>query len=136
MAEAAKAEDRKGAPAVHRNETREPVKRVERVFELLRVKPESVECKAIKGILDEGHEVEQQFSGGDALDTALIAGAQAVEHYEIARYGTLLACARHLGPSEVQDILRETLVKEEKADEILSELAEDAINPAAASAGQ
>ena len=97
-------------------------------------KAEGIQCKAIQGIIEEGQEIIKEFSGGEALDAGLIAAAQAVEHYEITRYGTLLAWAKQLELSEVQELLEETLVEEENTDELLSELAEDAINPAAASA--
>jgi len=95
-------------------------------------KPEGVECKAIQGIIAEGQEVLDEFREGEALDAGLIAAAQAIEHYEITRYGTLLAWAKQLGLSEAESLLQETLVEEENTDEVLSELAEDAINPAAA----
>ena len=132
MAEAAQAEDLKGAFTVHLQETEEQVKRLEQIFQLLGEKPAGVECKAIQGIIAEGQEVLQEFSGGEALDAGLIAAAQAVEHYEITRYGTLLAWAKQLGLSEAEELLQETLVEEENTDQILSELAEGAINPAAA----
>ena len=88
--------------------------------------------KAIQGIIEEGQEILQAFEDGEALDAGLIAAAQAVEHYEIARYGTLLAWAKQLGLSEAEGLIEETLVEEENTDQVLSELAEDAINPAAA----
>ena len=134
MAEAAQSEELRGAFAVHLKETEVQVKRLEQVFELLGEKAEGIQCKAIQGILEEGEEIINEFSGGEALDAGLIAAAQAVEHYEITRYGTLLAWAKQLELSEVQELLEETLVEEENTDELLSELAEDAINPAAASA--
>jgi ferritin-like metal-binding protein YciE len=80
----------------------------------------------------EGQEVLNEFRDGEALDAGLIAAAQAIEHYEITRYGTLLAWAKQLGFAEAEGLLQETLVEEENTDEVLSELAEDAINPAAA----
>ncbi len=95
-------------------------------------KPEGVTCQAIQGIIAEGEEVMQEFSGSEALDAGLIAAAQAVEHYEITRYGTLLAWAKQLGLSEAESLIKETLVEEENTDELLSELAEEAVNPAAA----
>ncbi|WP_201864018.1 YciE/YciF ferroxidase family protein [Microvirga soli] len=131
MAEAAQAEELKGALAVHLKETEGQVKRLEKVFQLLGEKPAGVECKAIQGIIEEGQEILQEFSGGEALDAGLIAAAQAVEHYEITRYGTLLAWAKQLGLSEAEGLIQETLIEEENTDQILSELAEDAINPAA-----
>lgn len=132
MVEAAKSPELKGAFGVHLKETEEQVKRLERVFQALGEKPQGVECKAIQGIIAEGEEVISEFSAGDALDAGLIASAQAVEHYEITRYGTLLAWANQLGQEEVAGLLKETLIEEENTDEILSELAEDSINPKAA----
>ena len=132
MAEAAQAEELRGALAVHLKETEGQVNRLEQVFQLLGEKPVGVECKAIQGIIEEGQEILQEFSGGEALDAGLIAAAQAVEHYEITRYGTLLAWAKQLGFSEAEGLIQETLIEEENTDQILSELAEDAINPAAA----
>jgi ferritin-like metal-binding protein YciE len=105
---------------------------LEQVFQLLGEKPAGVECKAIQGIIEEGQEILQEFRDGEALDAGLIAAAQAVEHYEIARYGTLLAWAKQLGLSDAEGLIQETLVEEENTDQVLSELAEDAINPAAA----
>ena len=134
IAEAAQSEELKGALAVHLKETEGQVKRLEQVFQLIGERPEGVPCKAIQGILAEGQEVLRAFQGGEALDAGLIAAAQAVEHYEITRYGTLLAWAKQLDLSEAEGLLEETLVEEENTDEVLSDLAEDAINPAAAAA--
>jgi ferritin-like metal-binding protein YciE len=132
MAEAAQTEELRGAFAVHLKETEGQVRRLEQVFQIMGEKPTGVECKAIQGIIEEGQEILQEFSGGEALDAGLIAAAQAVEHYEITRYGTLLAWAKQLGLSEVEGLIQETLIEEENTDQLLSELAEDAINPAAA----
>ncbi|WP_407525480.1 ferritin-like domain-containing protein [Methylobacterium oryzisoli] len=132
MAEAARTEALRGAFAIHIEETREQVKRLDQVFRLLGEKPEGVTCQAIQGILAEGEEVMREFGEDEAGDAGLIAAAQAVEHYEITRYGTLLAWARQLGLTEAEGLIKETLVEEENTDEILSELAEEAVNPAAA----
>ena len=132
MAEAAQSEELKGAFAVHLKETEAQVKRLEQVFQLVGERPEGVPCKAIQGILEEGQEVLEEFKDGEALDAGLIAAAQAVEHYEITRYGTLLAWAKQLGLSEAEGLIQETLIEEENTDQLLSELAEDAINPSAA----
>ncbi|KMO38250.1 hypothetical protein VQ03_17625 [Methylobacterium tarhaniae] len=132
MAQAARSEELRGALSVHVEETREQVKRLDQVFRSVGEKPEGVTCQAIQGIIAEGEEVMQEFSGGEALDAGLIAAAQAVEHYEITRYGTLLAWAKQLGLSEAEGLIKETLVEEENTDELLSELAEEAVNPAAA----
>ncbi len=131
MAEAAESEELRGAFAVHLKETEGQVRRLEQIFEMVGEKPEGIPCKAIQGIIEEGQEVLQEFEDGEALDAGLIAAAQAVEHYEIARYGTLLAWAKQLGLSEAEGLIEETLVEEENTDQVLSELAEDAINPAA-----
>ena len=132
LADAAQSDELKGAFGVHLEETRTQIKRLEDVFRLLGERPEGVECKAILGIISEGDEVIEEFSGGDAIDAGLISAAQAVEHYEITRYGTLLAWAKQLEMSEAADLLQETLVEEENTDELLSELAEDLANPVAA----
>ena len=132
LTEAARAEELRGAFAVHLKETEGQVKRLEQVFQILGERPEGVACKAIQGIIEEGQEILQEFEDGEALDAGLIAAAQAVEHYEIARYGTLLAWAKQLGLAEAEGLIQETLIEEENTDQILSELAEDAINPAAA----
>jgi ferritin-like metal-binding protein YciE len=132
MAEAAESEELRGAFAVHLKETEGQVRRLEQIFEMVGEKPEGIPCKAIQGIIEEGQEILQEFEDGEALDAGLIAAAQAVEHYEIARYGTLLAWAKQLGLSEAEGLIEETLVEEENTDQLLSELAEDAINPAAA----
>ena len=132
MAEAAESEELRGAFAVHLKETEGQVRRLEQIFQIVGEKPEGIPCKAIQGIIEEGQEVLQEFEDGEALDAGLIAAAQAVEHYEIARYGTLLAWAKQLGLSEAEGLIEETLVEEENTDQLLSELAEDAINPAAA----
>ena len=132
MAEAAESEELRGAFAVHLKETEGQVRRLEQIFEMVGEKPEGIPCKAIQGIIEEGQEILQEFEDGEALDAGLIAAAQAVEHYEIARYGTLLAWAKQLGLSEAEGLIEETLVEEENTDQVLSELAEEAINPAAA----
>jgi len=132
LAEAAQSEELRGAFGVHLEETREHVKRLEEVFKLVGEKPEGVECKAMMGILAEGDEVIDEFSDGDAIDAGLISAAQAVEHYEITRYGTLLAWANQLDLSQAAELLKETLIEEENTDELLSELAEDLANPTAA----
>jgi ferritin-like metal-binding protein YciE len=129
MAEAAESEELRGAFAVHLKETEGQVRRLEQIFEMVGEKPEGIPCKAIQGIIEEGQEILQEFEDGEALDAGLIAAAQAVEHYEIARYGTLLAWAKQLGLSEAEGLIEETLVEEENTDQVLSELAEDAINP-------
>src|SRR6478736_4228139 len=122
MIEAAQSDELRGALAVHQKETEGQVKRLEQVFQLVGERPEGVECKAIQGIIEEGQEILQVFEGGEALDAGLIAAAQAVEHYEITRYGTLLAWAKQLGLSEAEGLIEETLVEEEKPGRMVSVL--------------
>lgn len=132
MAQAAQSEELKAAFETHLTETEGQVRRLEQVFQIIGEKPAGIECKAIQGIIEEGQEVVKEFAGGEALDAGLIAAAQAVEHYEITRYGTLLAWAKQLELGDVEGLLEETLDEEENTDELLSELAEEAINPKAA----
>ena len=134
LMEAAKDDELKTALGVHLEETKAQVKRLDQVFKLIGEKAEGVQCKAIEGIIAEGDEVIEEFSGGEAIDAGLISAAQAIEHYEITRYGTMLAWAKQLDLSEVADLLKETLIEEENTDEILSDLAESAVNADAASA--
>src|ERR1044072_2376865 len=109
MAEAAQSEELRGALAVHLKETEGQVKRLEQVFRIVGERPDGVTCKAIQGIIEEGQEILEEFQGGEASDAGLIAAAQAVEHYEITRYGTLLAWAKQLGLSEAEEVVQETL---------------------------
>jgi ferritin-like metal-binding protein YciE len=134
LAQAARSEELKGALGVHLEETKKHVSRLDEVFKIIGEKSQGVECKAIKGIIDEGDEIIEEFQGGEALDAGLISSAQAVEHYEITRYGTLLAWAKQLGLAQAEELLKETLIEEENTDELLSELAEDAANSQAANA--
>ena len=96
MAQAAQSVELKAAFETHLTETEGQVKRLEQVFQIIGEKPQGIECKAIQGIIEEGREVLKKFAGSEALDAGLIAAAQAVEHYEITRYGTLLAWAKQL----------------------------------------
>jgi len=132
MADAARSEALREAFQDHLKETQQQVRRLEQIFLQFGGRAEGIQCKAIQGIIEEGEEVIQQFSGGEAADAGLIASAQAVEHYEITRYGTLLAWAKQLGLDEAADLIKETLIEEESTDELLSELAEESINPKAA----
>ena len=132
MAEAAQSEELRGAFAVHLKETEVQVKRLEQVFQILGERPEGVACKAIQGIIEEGQEVLDEFRDGEALDAGLIAAAQAVEHYEITRYGTLVAWAKQLGRNDCAAVLQKNLDEEKATDQKLTALAERAINRKAA----
>jgi ferritin-like metal-binding protein YciE len=128
MAKAARSAELKAAFAKHHGETQAQVERLEDVFKLIEKKPQGKKCDAIVGITDEGAEVMKEYKGMPALDAGLLAAAQAVEHYEISRYGTLKAWAEKLGMSEAADLLGETLEEEKKTDEALTEIAESAVN--------
>lgn len=128
MAKAAQNEELAAAFEKHHGETEEQVSRLEQVFELIDEKPQGKKCAAIEGIIEEGQEIIKEYKGSPALDAGLLAAAQAVEHYEISRYGTLKAWAEELGLEDAAKLLGETLDEEEATDETLSGLAEDIIN--------
>jgi ferritin-like metal-binding protein YciE len=107
----------------HLSETEGHVIRLESVFKMLDKTPRGKTCEAMDGLVDEGSEIIEEFEPGPLLDAGLIGAAQAVEHYEIARYGTLASWADQLGLSEAKDLLGQTLEEEKAADEKLSELA-------------
>jgi len=128
MKKAAQSEDLAEAFEKHRDETEGQVERLEKVFELMEEKAKGKKCPAILGILEEGEEIIKEFKGSPALDAGLLSAAQAVEHYEISRYGTLKAWARELGMNEAVRLLDETLKEETKTDQTLTKIAESAIN--------
>ncbi len=116
----------------HLEETKGHIERVERVFEMHGVKAKQVNCPAIDGILEEAEELAGDVDDKKVLDAALIAAAQAVEHYEITRYGTLVAWAKELGRSDCASVLAQNLKEEEAADRKLTQMAENSVNLQAA----
>ena len=116
----------------HLGETRNHVKRLERVFEMHGAEPETVRCPAIDGIAEEAEEVSGEVEDKQVLDAALIAAAQAVEHYEMTRYGSLIAWAKTLGRDDCASVLEETLNEEKAADEKLTSIAKGGVNRKAA----
>jgi ferritin-like metal-binding protein YciE len=128
MAKAAQSEDLKAAFEKHEGETEEHVNRLEQVFEEIDAKPQGKTCDAILGIIEEGQEVMKEYKGQAALDAGLLAAAQAVEHYEISRYGTLKTWAQELGLDQAVKLLDETLAEEKATDAALTELAESEVN--------
>jgi ferritin-like metal-binding protein YciE len=128
MAKAAQNADLKAAFEKHEGETEGQISRLEQVFASIEEKPLGKKCAAIEGILDEGKEIMEEYKGSPALDAGLISAAQAVEHYEITRYGTLATWAEELGNGEGAKLLKTTLDEEEATDETLSELAETCVN--------
>jgi ferritin-like metal-binding protein YciE len=132
MAKAAQSDKLRAAFEKHHGETEGQVERLEQIFELLDVPARGKTCDAIQGILDEGKEIMEEYKGCDALDAGMLAAAQAVEHYEISRYGTLKQWAQQLGMKDAVRLLDQTLQQEKKTDESLTTLAEAAVNLAAA----
>ncbi|MBK8769368.1 MAG: ferritin-like domain-containing protein [Rhizobiales bacterium] len=116
----------------HAAETETHVARLEQVFEACEIKPQAKKCEALEGLLEEANEVLEDIKDDRAMDAAIISSAQTVEHYEMARYGALIAWAKELGWNEAADIMQETLDEEESADQKLSDIAEDAVNQRAA----
>jgi ferritin-like metal-binding protein YciE len=134
MAKAAKTAELKEAFQKHKTQTEGHVERLEKVFSIIDKKPQGKTCDAIVGITDEGAEIMEEYKGSPALDAGLLAAAQAVEHYEISRYGTMKAWATELGLTEAAQLLGETLDEEKETDELLTELAESAVNQEAQAA--
>lgn len=116
----------------HLQESKGHVERLEQVFEMHGVKAKAVDCPAIDGILKEAEEVAGDIADDHVLDAALIAAAQAVEHYEITRYGTLIEWARQLGRSDCAAVLEKNLKEEKATDKKLTSLAESKVNLQAA----
>jgi ferritin-like metal-binding protein YciE len=128
MAKAARSSELKAAFEKHKVETEGQVQRLEQVFELIEEKPQAKTCDALLGIVKEGEEIMAKYKGSPALDAGLLAAAQAVEHYEISRYGTLRTWAEELGHDKAVKLLQETLDQEEATDQALTELAESVVN--------
>ena len=132
MAEKATSPQLKQAFKSHLDETKGHVTRVEQVFKMHGVEAKAVDCPAIDGIIEEANEVTGDVDDKQVLDAALIAAAQAAEHYEITRYGTLIAWAQQLGRNDCASVLEQNLAEEKAADKKLSSLAESGINRKAA----
>jgi ferritin-like metal-binding protein YciE len=134
MAKAADSDELREAFENHQQETEGQVERLEQVFEELEKPARGKTCQAIQGMVEEAKEVMSEFKGSDALDAGLLASAQAVEHYEISRYGTLKSWAEQLGLERAAELLEETLEEEKKTDQLLTRIAESTINQRAEAA--
>jgi ferritin-like metal-binding protein YciE len=132
MAAKADSPDLRTAFEDHKAETEEQVANLEKAFEKLDIAQRGEKCEAIEGILEEAKSIMKEIEDPDALDAGMIAAAQAVEHYEITRYGTIVAWARHLGHDEVAKLMQANLDQEYAADQKLTELAEGSLNREAA----
>jgi len=128
MAKAANSQELRKAFEKHQEETEGQIERLEQVFEILGKRAQGKTCDAILGIIEEGEEIMDEYKDSPALDAGLLAAAQAVEHYEIARYGTLKCWAEMLGMKDAVKLLDETLQQESKTDENLTTLAEKSVN--------
>jgi ferritin-like metal-binding protein YciE len=128
MEKAAQNEDLKEGFANHLRETEEHVQRCEQAFESIGMKAKAKKCDAMDGLVEEAEGMMKDFKGTDALDAALIAAAQKVEHYEIASYGALVTWAEQMGHDEAADLLRTTLEEEKACDEHLTEIATSGVN--------
>jgi ferritin-like metal-binding protein YciE len=132
MAKAVQSDKLRAAFEKHHGETEGHVERLEQIFEMLDKPARGKTCDAILGIVDEGKEIMEEYKGCEAMDAGLLAAAQAVEHYEISRYGTLKQWAMHLGMKDAARLLDETLQEEKKTDVSLTTIAEASVNLAAA----
>jgi len=130
MGAAAQSEELAAAFELHLAETENQITRLEQVFTSLDEPAKSKECKAMKGLLEEGREMMEKMKNSPALDAALIAAAQKVEHYEIASYGTVCAWAEMMGHDDAVELLRATLDEEKAANEKLTTIAENSANEA------
>ena len=128
MAKKAQSSELRDAFETHLEETKNHVSRLEQVFEAIGESLKRKKCEGMEGIVKEGEEMASEYGGSEALDAALIAAAQKVEHYEIASYGTLCTWAELLGEREAFNLLKETLSEEKSADEKLTSIAEELAN--------
>jgi ferritin-like metal-binding protein YciE len=134
MQRAAQSDELKAAFEKHREETEGQIERLQQVFEIFGKPARGKTCDAIEGIISEGEEIMDEFKGTAALDAGLISSAQAVEHYEITRYGTLRRWAQELGLNDAVALLEQTLEEESKTDNDLTALADASANQRAKAA--
>jgi ferritin-like metal-binding protein YciE len=132
MAKAAQSDKLRAAFEKHQEETEGQIERLEQIFEICGKPARGKTCEAIQGIIEEGKEIMEDYEETPALDAGLLAAAQAVEHYEISRYGTLKSWAAKLGMRDAVQLLNQTLAEEKKTDELLTKIAETAVNAEAA----
>jgi ferritin-like metal-binding protein YciE len=132
MAKAAHSDELRLAFEHHRDQTEGQVDRLERVFEIFGKRAQGKPCEAMQGLIEEGNEIIEDFKNSEALDAGLLSAAQSVEHYEIARYGTLRNWAKQLGMNDAAKLLEETLKEEKETDALLTRLAEKSVNRRAA----
>jgi len=132
MSKAAESDELRELFEQHREETDGQIQRLEQVFEMLGKRPQGKPCEAMQGLVEEGKEIMDEFKGSPALDAGLISSAQAVEHYEMARYGTLASWAGQLGMPDAVKLFEATLKEEKNADQLLNRAAQAKVNKKAA----
>lgn len=132
MAKSSESEELREAFMTHQAETEQQVQRLEQIFEMLGKKPRGETCEAIQGLVEEAKEVMEEAEDADVMDAGILAAAQAIEHYEIARYGTMRAWAEELGMDDAAKLLQQTLDEEKKTDKLLSDIAVSRLNREAA----
>lgn len=132
MAKKADSAELRQAFEEHEAETKQQIENLEKAFEHLDLAKRGEKCEAIEGILEEAKSIMDEIEDADTLDAGMIASAQAVEHYEITRYGTIVAWAKRLGQGDVAQLMQQNLDQEYAADQKLSKLAEDSLNKQAA----
>jgi ferritin-like metal-binding protein YciE len=132
MADKATDSQLKQSLLLHRDETKAQLRRLEHVFDALGINMKAIDCPAIEGIIEEAEDVAAEVADTSVLDAALISAAQAAAHYEIARYGSLIAWARQLGRADIAGLLQKTLDEEKIADQMLTSLAMGKLNLRAA----
>jgi ferritin-like metal-binding protein YciE len=132
MIAAAESDELRSAFETHARETQHQIRRLEQIFEIVGERPAGIPCEGILGIIKEGQEMMREFAEGEAFEAGLIAAAQSIEHYEIARYGTLIAWANELGRSDCAALLKQNLEEEKAADKKLTAMAESKVNRRAA----
>lgn len=132
MAKAASSDELRNSLEQHRKETEGQIERLEKVFEALDKTPRGKTCEAMQGLIAEGQDIMEDFSNSDALDAGLVAASQAIEHYEISRYGTLRTWAQQLGMDEAAKLFEQNLEEEKKTAAMLTKMAEAEVNRQAA----
>jgi ferritin-like metal-binding protein YciE len=132
LAKASESEELKNALTHHRDETQGQVERLQKAFDALGKRARGQTCEAINGLIEEGEEIVEQFEQGPVRDAGILACAQAVEHYEMARYGTMVAWAKAIGTEDIARLMHETLEEEKQADAKLNQLAQRGLNQQAA----
>lgn len=128
MARAAKNEELRNALNTHKDETQGQVERLEQIFEMVGKRAQAKPCEAMMGLVAEGQEIMEEYKDSPALEAGMIAAQQAIEHYEIARYGTMRTWAQQLGMNDAVPLIEQTLEEEKKTDQLLTQLAEQSAN--------